>query len=59
MPKVLYIINEAHGLFNRTGTVLSFTYRNADHLAHLGVEQNEELVIVVAGHPYLLKGVRN
>lgn len=51
MPKVLYIINEAHGQFNHTGTVLSHTYCNADqcvdHLAYLGAEQNEELVIVV------------
>ncbi|KAI8550397.1 hypothetical protein RHMOL_Rhmol06G0103100 [Rhododendron molle] len=45
------IITEAHGLLNSTGTKLSHTYCNAnqcaDHLAHLGAEQNDELTIAV------------
>ncbi|KAI8568753.1 hypothetical protein RHMOL_Rhmol02G0225000 [Rhododendron molle] len=45
------IINDAHVLLNRTGTTLTHIYRNAnqraDHLACLGAEQNENLVVAV------------
>lgn len=45
------IINEAHGLLTLMGMTLTHMYRNAnqcaDHLAHLGAEQNDNLVLVV------------
>ncbi|KAI8536008.1 hypothetical protein RHMOL_Rhmol10G0221400 [Rhododendron molle] len=45
------IIHEAHGLLTRTDTTLIHIYRSAnqcaDHLAHMGAEQEEDLIVVV------------
>lgn len=44
------VINEAHYLMNRTNTSLSHIYRSidqcADHLARVGTEQDEDLVVL-------------
>lgn len=45
------IIHEAHGLLTRTDTTLNHVYRTtnqcADHLAHIGAEQDEDLIVAV------------
>lgn len=45
------MINDAHAILLRTGTTLTHIYREANqcanHLASLGAEQNQDLVISV------------
>ncbi|KAG5527348.1 hypothetical protein RHGRI_028289 [Rhododendron griersonianum] len=45
------IIHEAYSLLTRTDTTLNHVYRTAnqcaDHLAHMGAEQDEDLIVAV------------
>ncbi|KAI8546501.1 hypothetical protein RHMOL_Rhmol07G0123100 [Rhododendron molle] len=45
------MINDAHAILSRTKTTLTYIYQEAnqcaDHLARLGIDQNEDLVVSV------------
>ncbi|KAH7860326.1 hypothetical protein Vadar_012160 [Vaccinium darrowii] len=61
------IINDGKYLISRTGSTLSHTYRDAnqcaDHLAHLGAEQEEELIVTtippISIREYMLRDTLN